>query len=189
MKVQANTVRPGHVIEHNNKLWVVTKIQIRTPGNLRAFIQVEMKDVRSGNKSNERFATTETVEKAHVDSMDMVYLYNDGENYVFMNQETYDQVPIPPDTLGEDQQAFLQENMICSFQMYEGRPLSVELPETVTLEIVEADPVIKGQTASSSYKPAKLSNGVKVMVPPFIETGTMIVVRTADGEYMERAKG
>lgn len=187
MKVQANTVRPGHVIEHNNKLWVVLKIQIRTPGNLRAFIQVEMRDVRSGNKSNERFATTETVERVRLDELEMSYLYNDGENYVFMNQENYEQVPISPDAIG-DQEAYLQEGMVCKFQMYEGKPLGVELPEQVTLEVVEADPVVKGQTASSSYKPAKLSNGVKVMVPPFIESGMRIVVNTAEGEYVERAK-
>lgn len=187
MKVQANTVRPGHVIEHNNKLWVVLKIQIRTPGNLRAFIQVEMRDVRSGNKSNERFATTESVERVRLDEVEMSYLYNDGENYVFMNQDNYEQVAISPETMG-DQEAFLAEGMVCKFSMYEGKPLGVQLPEQVTLEVVEADPVVKGQTASSSYKPARLSNGVKVMVPPFIETGTRIVVSTADAEYIERAK-
>lgn len=187
MKVQANTVRPGQVIEHNNKLWVVLKIQIRTPGNLRAFIQVEMRDVRSGNKSNERFATTETVERVRLDEVTMSYLYHDGDGYVFMNQENYEQITISADTMGE-QAPWLQEGMICKFQMHEGKPLSVELPEQVTLEIVEADPVVKGQTASSSYKPAKLSNGEKVMVPPFIESGTRIVVNTADGEYVERAK-
>lgn len=187
MKVQANTVRPGHVIEHNNKLWVVLKIQIRTPGNLRAFIQVEMRDVRSGNKTNERFATTETVEKVRLDTVAMSYLYRDGDGYVFMDQESYEQMTIAPEVMGE-QEAFLQEGMVCEFQMYEEKPLSVELPETVILEVTEADPVVKGQTVSSSYKPAVLSNGVKVMVPPFIGTGTRIVVRTADAEYVERAK-
>lgn len=187
MKVQANTVRPGHVLDHNNKLWVVSKIQIRTPGNLRAFIQVEMKDVKTGNKSNERFATTESVERVQLNTVPMSYLYKDGTDYVFMDQSSYEQMTISSDVLGE-QEAFLQEGMICDFQMYEDKPLSVELPETVILEVVEADPVQKGQTVSSSYKPAVLENGVRVMVPPFIGTGTRIVVRTADAEYLERAK-
>jgi elongation factor P len=187
MKVQANSMRPGHVIEHNGKLWIVTKAQIRTPGNLRAFIQIEMKDVKTGTKSEGRFATTDTVERAQLTNVSMQYLYNDGNGLVFMNQETYDQVTINPDVLG-DSVAFLQDGMVCDVQFHESTALSVELPETVILEIAEADPVVKGQTASSSYKPAILSNGVKVMVPPFIGAGDKIVVRTADAEYMERAK-
>ena len=187
MKVQANTVRPGQVIEHNNKLWVVLKIQIRTPGNLRAFIQVEMRDVRSGNKTNERFATTETVERVRLDQIEMSYLYKDGDDYIFMNQTDYEQSTISADVIAE-QAIWLQEGMICTIELYEGKPLSIELPETVTLEIVEADPAIKNQTASSSYKPAVLENGAKVMVPPFVESGMRIVVRTADSEYIERAK-
>jgi len=186
MKVQANTMRPGHVIEHNGKLWIVTKAQIRTPGNLRAFIQIEMKDAKTGIKSEGRFATTDSVERAQLENHDMQYLYNDGNSLVFMNQETYEQVNINPDVLG-DSVAFLQDGMICEIQFHENTPLSVELPETVILEVAEADPVVKGQTASSSYKPAIMENGVKVMVPPFIGAGDRIVVRTSDAEYMERA--
>lgn len=187
MKVQANTMRPGQVIEHNNKLWIITKAQIRTPGNLRAFIQIEMKDVKTGTKSEGRFATTDTVERAQLMTHQMQYLYNDGNGLVFMNQETFDQVTINPDVLG-DSVAFLQDGMICDVQFHESLALSVELPETVVLEIVEADPVVKGQTASSSYKPAKLENGVKVMVPPFIGTGEKVVVDTNEVAYVRRAE-
>lgn len=187
MKVQANTLRPGHVIEYNNKLHVVTKATIRTPGNLRAFIQIEMKDAKTGIKTDTRYATTETVERAQLTTVSMQYLYNDDNGLVFMNQETYDQVTINPDVLG-DSVAYLADGMICQIQFHEETPLSVELPETVVVTIAEADPVVKGQTASSSYKPAVLENGIKVLVPPFISAGEKIVVRTSDGEYLERAK-
>lgn len=187
MKVQANTLRPGHVIDYNGKLHVVTKATIRTPGNLRAFIQIEMKDAKTGIKTDTRYATTETVERAQLTTIPMQYLYNDGNGLVFMNQENYEQVTINPDVLG-DSLAYLAESMICEVQFHEQTPLSVELPETVVLTIAEADPVVKGQTASSSYKPAVLENGVKILVPPFIAAGEKVVVRTADGEYVERAR-
>jgi elongation factor P len=167
MKVQANTMRPGHVIDHNNKLWVVTKAQIRTPGNLRAFIQIEMKDVKTGIKSEDRFATTDTVERVSLVTIPMQYLYNDGNGLVFMNQENYEQVTINPDVLG-DSLPYLSDGMVVQVQFHEALALSVELPDTVVVTIAEADPVVKGQTASSSYKPAVLENGVKVMVPPFV---------------------
>lgn len=187
MKVQANTVRPGHVIEFNGKLCIVTKAQIRTPGNLRAFIQIEMKDAKTGIKTDTRYATTETVERAQLNTIPMQYLYNDGNGLVFMNQETYEQVTINPDVLG-DSVVYLTDGMICEIQFHEETPLSVEIPEKVTLTIAEADPVVKGQTATQSYKPAILENGVKILVPPFITAGEKVVVRTADGEYIERAK-
>lgn len=187
MKVDANTVRKGHVLEYNNKLWVVLKSEIMIPGKGAAVVQIEMRDVRSGTKTNERFRTQETVERVQLMDHEMQFLFSSGDEYTFMDQESFEQYIVTADVIG-DQKVFLQENMICNVQTYEGSPLSVELPQTVTLELIEADPVVKGQTASSSYKPAKLSNGVRIMVPPFIEAGTRVVVNTSDGSYVERAK-
>jgi elongation factor P len=187
MKVDANTVRKGHVLEYNNKLWVVLKSEIMIPGKGAAVVQIEMRDVRTGTKTNERFRTQETVERVQLMDHDMQFLFASGDEYTFMDQENYEQLIIPADVIGE-QKVFLQENMVCNVQTYEGVALSVDLPPSIVLELVEADPVVKGQTASSSYKPAKLSNGVRIMVPPFIEAGTRVVVNTADGTYIERAK-
>jgi len=187
MKVNANTMRPGHVLEHNGKLWVVQKTAIVQPGKGGAFIQIEMKDVRSGTKTIERFRTQETVERARLDENEMTFLFADGDSYTFMDKASFEQVSIPGDIIG-DPKVFLQDGMEVTVQSFEGAPLSVELPATVTMQIVEADPVVKGQTASSSYKPAKLENGERVMVPPFIEAGERIVVNTADSSYVERAK-
>jgi elongation factor P len=187
MKVNANQMRPGHVLEHNGKLWVITKTQIVQPGKGGAFIQLEMKDVRSGNKNIERFRTQETVERARLDEHEMQFLFAEGDTYTFMDNESFEQIVIPREVIG-DPAVYLQEGMKVTVQSHEGSPLGVELPQTVTLQIVEADPVVKGQTASSSYKPAKLENGERVMVPPHVESGTRIVVDTSTGEYLERAK-
>ncbi|HEY8192076.1 MAG TPA: elongation factor P [Alphaproteobacteria bacterium] len=187
MKVAAITLRPGNVIDHNGKLWVVTKYEIMQPGKGASVIQVEMRDVRGGNKDNVRFRTQETVEKAHMESSDFQFLYDDADGCHFMNQENYEQIQINKALIGYPA-AFLQEGMIVQIESIEGEPMAVHLPDSVIMEIVEADPVVKGQTASSSYKPAKLTNGVKIMVPPFIETGTRVVIKTADGAYVERAK-
>lgn len=187
MKVDANTVRKGHVLEHNGKLWLVSKSEIMIPGKGNAIIQIEMRDVRTGIKTNERFRTQETVERVQLMDHEMQFLFSSGDDYTFMEQENFEQFVVNRDIIGESA-VFLQEGMICNVQTYENTPLSVTLPATVILEIVEADPVVKGQTASSSYKPAKLSNGVRVMVPPFIEAGTKIVVNTSDSSYIERAK-
>lgn len=187
MKVAANTLRKGMVVEYNDKLWVVMENELRSPGKGAAVAQVVMRDIRAGNKMDIRFGTQDMVEKVRVDEEEYQYLYNDGDHYTFMNSENYEQITIDKELIGEPAQ-FLQENMVCSMQMYEGKPLSVTLPETVVMEIVEADPVVKGQTASSSYKPAKLENGARVMVPPHIGSGTRIVVRTEDSTYIERAK-
>jgi elongation factor P len=187
MKVDANTVRKGHVLDHNNKLWVVIKSEIIIPGKGNAIVQIEMKDVRTGIKTNERFRTQETVERVQLMDHEMQFLFSSGDDYTFMDQESFEQYLVPKDVIG-DSVIFLQESMVCNVQTYEGTPLNVTLPPTVTLQIVEADPVVKGQTASSSYKPAKLENGARVMVPPFIESGTKIVVNTTDGSYIERAK-
>ena len=187
MKIQANTIRPGYVIEHAGKQMSVIKIQLIQPGKGGAFIQVEMRDVATGVKTNERWRTQDTVEKLTVDQREFNYLYADGDMLTFMDNETYEQVALPRDILG-DAAPFLQENMQVNVDTIEGKPVAVHLPQTVVLEVVEADAVVKGQTASSSYKPALLSNGVKVMVPPFIGAGTRIVVNTEDASYVERAK-
>ena len=187
MKVNANQMRPGHVLEHNGKLMVVLKTAIVQPGKGGAFIQLEMKDVRTGNKMVERFRTQETVERARLDEHEMQFLYQEGDHFTFMDNESFEQTQVPVDTVG-DPARFLQEGMICTVTMYEGSALSVELPQTVTMLITQADPVVKGQTASSSYKPAVLENGTRVMVPPHIASGTRIVINTADGTYLERAK-
>lgn len=187
MKVNANTMRPGHVMEHNGKLWVVQKIQIVQPGKGGAFIQIEMKEIRSGTKTIERFRTQETVERARLDEHEMQFLFAEGENYTFMDNASFEQISITGDIIGEPAR-FLQDGMVCTVQMFEGSPMGVELPATVTLQIIEADPVVKGQTASSSYKPAKLENGVRILVPPHIESGTRVVVDTTEGTYLERAK-
>ncbi|CAK0770492.1 Elongation factor P [uncultured Gammaproteobacteria bacterium] len=187
MKVNANTMRPGHVMEHNGKLWVVTKTQIVQPGKGGSFMQLEMKDARTGNKAIERFRTQESVERARLDEHEMQFLFSDGDNYTFMDNTSFEQTVIHRDVVGEPA-VFLQDGMQVTVQSFEGSPLSVELPATVILEVTEADPVVKGQTATSSYKPAKMSNGVRVMVPPHIGTGERIVVSTADGTYSERAK-
>ena len=163
------------------------KQQIITPGKGGAFIQVEMRDLKTGNKTNERWRTADSVERLMTEDKEYLYSYTDGETLVLMDPETFEQYMIPVDLLG-DQAPFLQDNMTINLHLVEGDPVGVDLPPQVTLEIVEADPVVKGQTASSSYKPAKLSNGVKTMVPPFIEAGERVVVRTEDGSYVERAK-
>lgn len=187
MQVDANTLRKGHVVDYNNKLWAVIKSEIMIPGKGAAVIQVEMRDVRTGIKTNVRFRTQETIERVQLHDHEMSFLFSADNDYTFMDQTTFEQLVIPKDVIG-DPVVFLQEGMVCNVQTYEGAALSVELPGTVILEIVEADPVVKGQTASSSYKPAKLSNGAKIQVPPFIEAGTKVVVSTSDGSYVERAR-
>ncbi|NNG02511.1 MAG: elongation factor P [Inquilinus sp.] len=187
MKVNAITIRPGNVLEYEGKLMLVTKIDLIQPGKGNAVIQVEMKDIRTGNKTQNRWRTQETVERARLDEREMQYLYAEGDLYTFMDNETFEQMALPAETLG-DQTVFLQEGMVCTVTSHEGSPLSVQLPATVVLAVTEAEPVVRGQTASSSFKPAIVENGVKVMVPPHIEVGTRIVVNTADNSYVERAK-
>jgi len=189
MKINGNAIRPGMVIEHQGRLWRAVKIQHTQPGKGGAYLQVELKDIRSGTKLNERFRSSETVERARLDQKEYQYLYADGDMYTFMDNETYEQITLNGDMIGEDQIAFLQESMVVSIESHEDDPIGVQLPDTVILEITEADAVVKGQTASSSYKPAMLENGVKTLVPPHIESGTRVVVNTADGSYVERAKG
>jgi elongation factor P len=186
-KMQANQMRAGMVIEFEGQRYTILKQNIMIPGKGAAVIQVEMRNVKSGAKKDQRWRTADTVERLTTEDKEFTYSYEDGENLVLMDPETFEQTLVSKDILGE-RLPYLQENMKVNVKLIEGEPVSMDLPETVTLEIVEADPVVKGQTASSSYKPALLSNGVKVMVPPFITAGEKIVVKTADGTYYERAK-
>src|SRR5690349_18742085 len=187
MKINAIDIKPGNVLEHSGKLWVVLKRELIQPGKGGAFAQVEMRDLKSGNKTNERFRTQETVERIRLDEKEMQFLYLEGDLATFMDNESYEQVTVSREMIGEPAD-FLRDGMVCTIQLHEGTPLSVDLPQTVTMDLVVADPVVKGQTASSSYKPGKLENGRRVLVPPHLEAGTRIVVNTADGSYVERAK-
>ena len=188
MKINGNAVRPGNVIEHKGRLWRAVKIQHTQPGKGGAYLQVELKDIRDGTKLNERFRSSETVERVRLDQKNYQYLYSEGEEMLtFMDNETYEQITLHKDLVG-DPVVFLQEGMTVTIESFEEDPISVILPDTAVFEITEADPVVKGQTASSSYKPATLDNGARIMVPPHIEAGTRVVVNTADGSYVERAK-
>lgn len=187
MKTNAINLRPGNVIDFNNKLWAVQKYEIMQPGKGASVIQVELRDLRSGNKDNVRFRTQETIERVRLEQDEYQFLFNDSDSYTFMHNETFEQIEVSQDLIG-DPAAFLKEGMTVIIETFEGEPLRVELPDTITMEITEADPVVKGQTASSSYKPAVLENDVKIMVPPHIEAGTRVVVRTEDRSYVERAK-
>lgn len=187
MKLNANSVKPGHVIEHQNRLWRVVRTQHTMPGKGGAFIQMELKDVKGGTKLNERFRSSEAVEKAHLDTKDYQYLYMEGDMLALMDNETYEQIHINKELVG-DQVVYLQDGMVLTVELHEGSPVGVALPEQVVLTVTEAEPVVKGQTAASSNKPAVLENGVRVMVPTFIAIGDKVVVRTEDGAYLERAK-
>jgi len=188
MKINGNAVRPGNVIEHQNRLWRATKIQHTQPGKGGAYLQVELKDIRDGTKLNERFRSSETVERVRLDQREYQYLFKDGDAYTFMDNETYDQVTLHVDFIGSDAAQFLQDSMTVQIESFEDSPIGVMLPEHVIMVITEADPVVKGQTASSSYKPALLENGFRILVPPHIEAGTRVQVNTADGTYVGRAK-
>lgn len=187
MKINGNAVRIGNVVEHQGRLWVVMKTQAVKPGKGGAFNQVEMKDIRVGTKLNERFRADEQVERVRLEQSKATFLFADDDFLTFMDSESFEQIPIKREMIG-DLALFLQDGMEVQIESYEDEPLSVTLPETVVMEIVEADAVVKGQTASSSYKPAVLENGVRVMVPPHIESGTRIVVKPEDLTYVERAK-
>ena len=187
VKVIASSVRKGNVLEIDSKLAVVMTAENIHPGKGTPVTHLELRRISDGVKLTERFRTTDQVERAYLDEANYNYMYEDDMGYNFMHPETFDQISVPKDVLG-DQGQWLVEGMTCSVQSFEGNPIAIELPQRVTFEIVEADPVVKGQTASSSFKPAKLSNGARVMVPPHIGAGTRVVVMTADGSYVERAK-
>lgn len=185
MKVNGNQVKPGNVLEHNGSLWVVVKTDHVKPGKGGAFAQIEMKNLLNGSKLNERFRATESVEKIRLEQKDFQFLYAQGDMLVFMDNETYEQLELQKEFVG-DRAAFLQDGMEVTVELHEEKPIGIRLPEQVTLEIIEADPVVKGQTVSSSYKPAVMENGIRVMVPPFISVGEKIVVDTAEITYLRR---
>ena len=187
MKINGNAVRPGHIIEHQGRLWRAVRIMHTQPGKGGAYLQVELKDIRDGTKLNERFRSSETVERVHLDGRDHQFLYQDADQYSFMDSESFEQIVLPEEMIGEPA-VFLTEGMIVRIMSHEGEAISVELPDTVVMRVVEADPVVKGQTAASSYKSARLENGVRTLVPPHVEAGIRVVVNTADGAYVERAK-
>lgn len=185
-KISGVDIRPGNILEYEKGIWKVAKTQHTQPGKGGAFMQVEMKNLIDGRKTNVRFRSADTVERVRLDTKDFQFLYAEGDDLVFMDTETYDQINLPKDLLG-GADAFLQDGMTVLLEMYDERPISVQLPEQVEATIVEADAVVKGQTASSSYKPAILDNGVRVMVPPHIESGTRIVVDVYERTYVGKA--
>ena len=186
-KISGVEIRPGNILEYNGKLWAVLKIQHTQPGKGGAYMQVEMKDVVNGTKTNERFRSADTVERVRLDQKDFLYLYAEGDDLVLMDQESYEQIHIKKEFVGDAIQ-FLQDNMEVKVEMYDDRPLTISLPDDVVLTVSETEPVVKGQTVSSSYKPAIMDNGARVMVPPFISSGDKIKVSTADASYIERVK-
>ena len=187
VKVIASSVRKGNVLDVDGKLYVVLTAQNFHPGKGTPVTQVDMRRISDGVKVSERYRTTEQVERAFVEDREHTFLYEDAEGFHFMNPESYDQLVMSSDDIG-DQKAYLQEGMAVMLSIHEGVAIAIDLPRHVILEITETEPVVKGQTASSSYKPAILSNGVRTTVPPHITAGTRVVIATEDGSYMERAK-
>ncbi len=187
MKINGNAIRVGNVIQHDGGLWLAVRTAHVKPGKGGAFAQVELKNLIDGRKLNERFRSSDTVERVTLEQKDFQYLYEQGDALVFMDQRTYDQIELRRDFVGEDQVRFLHDGMVVSLEFHEDRPIGIELPESVVLEVVETEPTVKGQTASSSYKPAKASNGMRIMIPPYMGEGERIVVSTETGEYLRRA--
>lgn len=187
MKILGNDIKVGNVLEHEKRLWVVLKRMHTQPGKGGAYVQVEMKDIVSGTKMNIRFRSGEAVEKAHLHESEFQFLYYENNMLMLMDNDTYEQISVTKDLLG-DQERFLTENMIIKIQTHEGKPIAITLPDTVVVTIQECESTIKGQTASASYKPAILENGIRIMVPSFIVPGDKIIVKVITGEYEERAK-
>lgn len=187
MKIAGNEIKPGAVIEHDGSLWVAVKTQAVKPGKGGAYNQVELKNLFDGRKLNERFRSAESVESIELDFKPYTFLYETGEMLTFMDKETFDQIEIAKDFMGE-RAAFLSDGMEVKVESYEGKPISVKLPVQVLQTVVETDPAVKGQTAAPSYKPAILDNGLKVMVPPFIDVGSKIIISTDEVEYVKRAE-
>ena len=182
---QASSLRSGMCVLHDGDICRVMSVTHRTPGNLRAFVQARMRNLRSGNSFEHRFSATESVERAILDTVPMEYLYSDGDTHHFMNQTTYEQLPLTDEILGDGMQ-YLLPNSVIKVDLYEGTPVGIELPTTVVLEVVDTEPGMKGATASSSYKPAKTETGLIVQVPPFIESGTKVEIDTRENKYLRR---
>lgn len=186
MKINGNEIRPGNVIEHKGGLWIAVKTQHVKPGKGGAFAQVELKNLIDGTKLNERFRSAETVERVRLEQKEYQYLYAEGDSVTFMDTENYEQIELQTDFIGE-RAAFLQDGMMVTVESYEGKFLGVNLPEQVTLEVSETEPTVKGQTAASSYKPAIMENGIRLMVPPFVSVGEKVIVDTTEITYIKRA--
>ena len=185
-KIAGNEVRPGTMIEHQGRLWMAVKTQSVKPGKGGAYNQVELKNVTTGTKLNQRFRSDEAVDEAYLDKKDFQFLFASGDMLTFMDMENYEQIELATDFVG-DQAQFLQDGMKTLVQLYEGKPIGIKLPVQVTLTVTEADPVLRGGTAAPSYKSAVLENGMKIQVPPFISAGERIIVTTEDGAYVRRA--
>ena len=186
MKINGNEIRPGNIIQHNDSLWVAVKLQHVKPGKGGAFAQVELKNLLNGSKLNERFRSSETVERVRLEQSDYQFLFEADGMLTFMNTDNFEQIALDADFVG-DRKAFLQDGMMVVVESFEDKPIGVRLPDQVTLEVSETEPVVKGQTAASSNKPAMLENGVRIMVPPFVEAGDRIVVNTEELTYLKRA--
>lgn len=185
-KINGNEIRGGNVLEHNGGLWAAVKVDHVKPGKGGAFAQVELRNLRNGSKLNERFRSADKVEKVRLEQKDQQFLYENDGMLVFMDTETYEQIELPAELLGE-RRPFLQDGMVAVIEYYESEALNATLPQKVVCKIVETEPVVKGQTAANSFKPAVLDNGVRVMVPPFVGQDEDIVVNTETMEYVERA--
>ena len=186
-KITGNEISPGTLINYDGGLWIAVKTQKVKPGKGGAYNQVELKNVTSGTKLNQRFRSDEAVDEAYLDKKDFQFLYASGDTLTFMDMESYEQIELASDFVG-DQAQFLQDGMKTLVQLYDGRPIGIKLPVQVTLTVAEADPVMKGGTAAPSYKTAMLENGLKIQVPPFISAGEKIIVATEDGSYVRRAE-
>ncbi len=185
-KINGNEIRPGYILEHNDSLWIAVKVDHVKPGKGGAFAQVEMKNLRTNSKLNERFRSADKVEKVRLDQKDQQFLYENDGMLVFMDMETYDQIELPSDILGE-RRPFLQDGMTIKIEYHEAEALSAEVPQKVTCVVTETEPAVKGQTAANSFKPAVLDNGVRIMIPPFVGQDEAVVVNTETMEYVERA--
>lgn len=188
MKIEGNEIKVGNILEIENKLWRVLKTQHTQPGKGGAYIQAELKEIKDGTKMNNRFRSSETVERAILDEKTFQYLYSDNQKFIFMDQQSYEQIELGSDLIPLDQSKFLLENGEVILQFHNEKPVGLELPDHVTLKVVETEGVVKGQTAASSYKPAILEKGIKTSVPQFIEINDKIVVSTLDGTYVEKSK-
>jgi elongation factor P len=187
MKINVNELKPGYILRYRDRLWTMVKGETVKPGKGPAYLQAELRCLTDGTKLNQRFNTSETIDQVELDRTDYQFLYAEGDQLNFMNSESFEQIVLDRGLIGEPAQ-FLREGMAVTVHSFEGRPLSVRLPDTVICEVVQADPVLKGQTAASSYKPAILDNGVRILVPPHIEAGTRVVVNLADNAYVRRAE-
>jgi len=188
MKINGNEIKPGMVIKHQETLWTAVKADHVKPGKGGAFAQVELKNILDGRKLNERFRSADKVERVRLDQRDYQYLYPEGEMLVFMNTENYEQISLHIDFVGEERAAYLTDGMMVVVELYEDRPIGIDLPQHVELEVIDTEPVVKGQTAANSYKPAILTGNIRSAVPPFVGVGERVVVATEDGTYVRRAE-